>query len=99
MAIKNRFKQFIKTDRPAVKTCLMIGGSGMAGVWLKSFTDNFSDQRNGELTGDGYSLTEFVHAIREEREPIASIHNCLGTMRLYEAVLARRKGVIELNGS
>lgn len=61
------------------------------------FTDNFSDQRNGELTGDGYSLTEFVSAIREEREPISSIHDCLGTMRLYEAVLRRQHGVVELN--
>ena len=63
------------------------------------FTDNFSDQRNGELTGDGYSLTEFVRAIRTDREPIASIHDCLGTMRLYEAVLARQSGVIRLGSS
>ena len=61
------------------------------------FTDNFSDQRNGELTGDGYSLTEFVTAIRENREPVASINDCLKSMRLYEAVLERRKGVIALN--
>jgi len=63
-----------------------------------TFTDNYSDQRNGELTGDGYSLTEFVNAIRENREPISSIHDCLGTMQLYEAVLERREGVITLNG-
>ena len=61
------------------------------------FTDNYSDQRNGELTGDGYSLTEFVNAIRENREPIASINDCLKSMRLYEAVLEGRKGVITLN--
>lgn len=61
------------------------------------FTDNFSDQRNGELTGDGHSLTEFINAIRENREPIASINDCLKSMRLYEAVLERRKGVITLN--
>ena len=61
------------------------------------FTDNFSDQRNGELTGDGHSLTEFANAIRENREPIASIKDCLKSMRLYEAVLERRKGVITLN--
>ena len=61
------------------------------------FTDNYSDQRNGELTGDGYSLTEFVNAIRENREPVASINDCLKSMRLYEAVLERRKGVITLN--
>ena len=63
------------------------------------FTDNYSDQRNGELTGDGHSLTEFVNAIRENREPIASINDCLKSMRLYEAVLERRKGVITLNDS
>ena len=62
------------------------------------FTDNFSDQRNGELTGDGHSLTEFVNAIRENREPVASINDCLKSMRLYEAVLERRKGVISLAG-
>lgn len=61
-----------------------------------TFTDNYSDERNGELTGDGYSLTEFVNAIRENRQPIASIHDCLGTMKLYEAVLKRQKGIIAL---
>ncbi len=61
-----------------------------------TFTSNFSDERNGELTGDGFSLTEFVNAIRENREPIASIRDCIGTMRLYDAVLQRRKGVISL---
>ena len=61
------------------------------------FTDNYSDQRNGELTGDGHSLTEFVNAIRENREPVASINDCLKSMRLYEAVLEKRKGVITLN--
>jgi predicted dehydrogenase len=60
------------------------------------FSENYSDQRNGELTGDGYSLTEFVNAIREGREPVASIRDCLGTMRLYDAVLSRRKGIITL---
>jgi len=57
-----------------------------------TFTDNFSDQRNGELTGDGVSLTEFVHAIREDREPVASIDDCIGTMRLYDAVLQTQQG-------
>ena len=61
-----------------------------------TFTSNFSDERNGELTGDGISLTEFANAIREDREPIASIHDCVGTMRLYDAVLQRKKGVISL---
>ena len=61
-----------------------------------SFTSNFSDQRNGELTGDGISLTEFVNAIREGREPVSSIQDCVGTMRFYDAVLQRKKGVISL---
>ena len=63
-----------------------------------TFNSNFSDERNGELTGDGISLTEFVNAIREDREPIASIHDCVGTMRFYDAVLQRKKGVISLAG-
>ena len=28
----------------AQKTCLMIGGSGMAGGWIRNFVDNFSDR-------------------------------------------------------
>ena len=28
----------------AKKTCLMIGGSGMAGGWIRNFVDNFSDR-------------------------------------------------------
>ena len=28
----------------AEKTCLMIGGSGMAGGWIRNFVDNFSDR-------------------------------------------------------
>lgn len=61
-----------------------------------TFKSNYSDERNGELTGDGISLTEFANAIREDREPIANIHDCVGTMRIYEAVLQRKKGVISL---
>ena len=57
-----------------------------------TFTDNFSDQRNGELTGDGLSLTEFVTAIREDRQPISNIEDCLETMRLYDAVLQTQQG-------
>jgi len=57
-----------------------------------TFTDNFSDQRNGELTGDGLSLTEFVNAIREDRQPISNIEDCLGTMRLYDTVLQTQEG-------
>ena len=44
------------------------------------------------MTGDGLSLTEFVHAIREDREPVASIDDCIGTMRLYDAVLQTQQG-------
>ena len=44
MIFKNRSKQSIKTDKAAVKTCLMIGSSGMAGQWIKNFTENFSDR-------------------------------------------------------
>ena len=28
----------------AEKTCLMIGGSGMAGGWIRNFVDNFGDR-------------------------------------------------------
>ena len=48
--------------------------------------------RINNLTGDGVSLTEFVHAIREDREPVASIDDCIGTMRLYDAVLQTQQG-------
>lgn len=63
-----------------------------------TFKSNFSDERNGELTGDGISLTEFANAIREDREPVSSIQDCVGTMRFYDAVLQRKKGVISLTG-
>ncbi len=61
-----------------------------------SFTENHSDERNGELSGDGHSLTEFATAIREGREPIASIADGVETMRLYEAVLAGPDGIVSL---
>ena len=61
-----------------------------------TFTENYSDERNGELSGDGHSLTEFVTAIREGREPIASIQDGVETMRLYEAVLAGPEGIVTL---
>ena len=28
----------------SIKTCLMLGGSGMAGSWIKNWTENFSDR-------------------------------------------------------
>ncbi len=65
-----------------------------------TFTENYSDQRSGELTGDGVALREFAEAIREDREPVASIHDSIGTMRLYQAlydaVCAGRDGVIPI---
>jgi predicted dehydrogenase len=51
-----------------------------------TFTENYSDQRSGELTGDAHALQEFVEAIRHNREPVASIHDCVATMRLYQLI-------------
>ena len=51
-----------------------------------TFTENWSDERSGELTGDGPSLVEFVSAIREHREPVSSIYDSIETMRLYQAI-------------
>ncbi len=65
-----------------------------------TFTENYSDQRSGELTGDGTALVEFVSAIRERREPVAGIHDAVETMRLYQAVYDAvrdgREGVVPL---
>jgi len=65
-----------------------------------TFTENYSDERSGELTGDAYSLIEFVEAIRGDREPVSSISDCVETMRLYQslydAVRAGQTGVISL---
>ncbi len=51
-----------------------------------TFTENWSDERSGELTGDGPCLVEWVRAIREGREPIGSIADAVETMRLYQAI-------------
>lgn len=63
-----------------------------------TFTENWSDERSGELTGDGPCLIEFTNAIRERREPISSMRDAVETMRLYQsvydAVLANHSGVI-----
>ena len=63
-----------------------------------TFTENYSDQRSGELTGDGTALIEFVEAIRGSRQPVASIHDAVETMRLYQAIYDavrdRRDGVL-----
>ncbi len=66
-----------------------------------TFTENYTDQRSAELTGDGLSLIEFAASLREGREPISSIRDAVATMRLfqriYEAVRAGRNGVIALD--
>lgn len=67
-----------------------------------TFTSNHSDEQSSILNGTQPALTEFVSAIRDHREPIASIQDCIGTMRFYEAVLKavqeKRQGVpITLN--
>lgn len=63
-----------------------------------TFTENYRDERSGELTGDAYALIEFVSSIREEREPLTSIHDAIATMKLYqalyEAVRAGKQGVV-----
>ena len=65
------------------------------------FTENYSDQRSIELTGDAYALQEFVEAVRQEREPVASIQDAVGTMRLYQAIYDAvhhgQQGVISLD--
>ncbi len=38
------FKIFHKRQEGPCKTCLMIGGSGMAAVWIKNFIENFTHQ-------------------------------------------------------
>jgi predicted dehydrogenase len=65
-----------------------------------TFTENYSDERSTELGGDADALTEFAAAIREGREPIANIHDALGSMRLYQAIydayLAGHQGALDL---
>ena len=62
-----------------------------------TFTSNHSDEQSSILNGTQPALTEFVSAICEHREPIASIQDCIGTMRFYEAVLhavkEKRQGI------
>ena len=63
-----------------------------------TFTENWSDERSGELTGDGPCLIEFVNAIREQRDPVSGIHDSVETMKLYQAIYdavrEERSGVI-----
>ena len=62
------------------------------------FTENYRDERSGELTGDAGSWREFAAAIRENREPACNIHDNVKTMELYqalyEAAMARESGVV-----
>jgi len=51
-----------------------------------TFTENYRDERSGELTGDGNSLIEFAASIRENRQPNSSIQDCIGTMQLYQSI-------------
>ena len=51
-----------------------------------TFTENWSDERVGELTGDGPCLIEFVNAVREQRDPVSSIGDSVETMKLYQAI-------------
>lgn len=65
-----------------------------------TFSDNYSDERSTELSGDGAALTEFVTAIREGRSPVADIRDAVDTMRLYQAIYdayrAGRQGPLDL---
>ncbi len=64
------------------------------------FSDNYSDERSTELGGDGPALVEFVTSIREDRPPVADIHDALRTMALYQAIYDAyregRQGPIEI---
>ena len=63
-----------------------------------SFTENYRDERSGELTGDAGSWREFAAAIRQGREPVCNIHENVGTMELYQALydsaMAGESGVV-----
>jgi predicted dehydrogenase len=50
------------------------------------FTENYRDERSGELTGDAGSWREFATAIRQNREPVCNIHENVKTMELYQAL-------------
>jgi predicted dehydrogenase len=91
-----------------------IAGQGeyivLDGIWSyrhytqaqNTFWENYSDERSTELGGDGGALTEFATAIREGREPVAGIHDAVGTMRLYQAIwdayAEGRDGLLPLAG-
>lgn len=92
--------------------CIELTGEGeyivLDGLWSirhytqarNTFSENYSDERSGELTGDGYALNEFVAAIREARKPNANIQDGVKTMRLYQtlydAVRQKHNGVIPI---
>lgn len=62
------------------------------------FTENYRDERSGELTGDVGSWREFAAAIRQNREPVCNIHENVKTMELYQALydaaMAGESGVV-----
>jgi predicted dehydrogenase len=62
------------------------------------FTENYRDERSGELTGDAGSWREFAAAIREKRQPVCNIHESVKTMELYQALydaaMAGESGVV-----
>ena len=68
-----------------------------------TFWENYSDERSTELGGDGAALTEFVAAIREDREPVTGIHEAVETMRIYQALwdafTEARTGTLDLSGA
>lgn len=51
-----------------------------------TFTENYRDERSVELTGDGFAMREFVASIRENRQPVSDIRDCVKTMELYQAI-------------
>lgn len=57
---RKRFRR-TRTGGATRKKCLMIGGSGMAGVWIKHFTESFSDRVR--IVG----LCDVDRAVLEER--------------------------------
>ena len=62
------------------------------------FTENYRDERSGELTGDAGSWREFAAAIREGRQPVCNIHENVKTMELYQALydaaMAGKSGIV-----
>jgi hypothetical protein len=77
------------------------GSGGGTTTESRSRAKASSCERTTELSGDGPALMEFVRAIRDGREPIASIHDAVRTIALYQAIVdaarAGRQGPLELS--